>query len=70
MTKATIRELQKGVKDDTCYLTQEILNLCTFVEHELQAMRAEVEEIRTEWASYRNSPTISLGATTITMTAI
>ncbi|TXG63963.1 hypothetical protein EZV62_010957 [Acer yangbiense] len=47
-TKATLREFRKGVKEDTCFLTQEIRNLYTFVEHELRAIRAEVEEIRTE----------------------
>ncbi|KAK0593409.1 hypothetical protein LWI29_036238 [Acer saccharum] len=67
-TKATIREFQKGVKEDACFLTQELRNLCTFVEHELRAIRAEVDEIRTEWASHRNSPSTSLGATTSTNT--
>jgi hypothetical protein len=46
----------------------EIRNLRTFVEHELRAIRAEVEEIRTEWASHRNSPSVSFGATTSTNT--
>ncbi|KAK0574684.1 hypothetical protein LWI29_027341 [Acer saccharum] len=67
-TKATIREFQKGVKEDACFLTQELRNLRTFVEHELRAIRAEVDEIRTEWASHRNSPSVSLGATTSTNT--
>ncbi|TXG51330.1 hypothetical protein EZV62_023854 [Acer yangbiense] len=67
-TKAMLREFRKGVNEDTCFLTQEFRNLRTFVEHELRAIRAEVEEIRTEWTSYRNSPTVSFGATTSTNT--
>ncbi|TXG53264.1 hypothetical protein EZV62_022433 [Acer yangbiense] len=67
-TKATIREFQKGVKEDACFLTQEVRNLRTFVENELRAIREEVEEIHTEWASHRNSPSTSLGATTSTNT--
>ena len=67
-TKATIREFHKGVKEDVCFLTQEIRNFRTFVEHELRAIRAEVEEVRAEWASHRNSPPVSFGATTSTNT--
>ncbi|TXG66412.1 hypothetical protein EZV62_007687 [Acer yangbiense] len=67
-TKSMIREFQKGFKEDLCFLTQEVRNLRTFVEHELRAVRAEVEEVHTEWASYRNSPSVSLGATTSTNT--
>ncbi|TXG68578.1 hypothetical protein EZV62_003513 [Acer yangbiense] len=65
-TKSVIREFQKSFKEDLCFLTQELLNLRTFVEHELRATRAEVDEIRIEWASHRNSPSVSFGATTST----
>ena len=66
--KSMIRDFQNGFKKDRCFLTQEIRNLRTFVEHELRAVCAEVEEVRTEWASYWNSPTINLSATTSTNT--
>ena len=57
--KSMLRESQKGVKEDTCVL---IRNLRTFVEISLRAIRVRVDEVRVEWASYRNSPTVSLGA--------
>lgn len=40
----------------------------TFVEHELRAMRAEVDDVRTEWASHKTSPTAGFGATSSTST--
>ena len=67
-TKSTIREFQKGFKEDVCFLTQEFRNLRTFVEHELRAMRAEVDDVRTEWASHKTSPTAGFGATSSTST--
>ncbi|KAK0578590.1 hypothetical protein LWI29_012915 [Acer saccharum] len=67
-TKSVIRKFQKGFKEDLCFLTQELRNLRTFVEHELRAIRAEVDEIRTKWASHRNSPTVAYGATSSTST--
>ncbi|KAK0594587.1 hypothetical protein LWI29_037966 [Acer saccharum] len=67
-TKSTIRETQKGFKEDVCFLTQEFRNFRTFVEHELRALRTEVEEVRTEWASYKSNPTVAYGATSSTST--
>ncbi|KAK0606869.1 hypothetical protein LWI29_005470 [Acer saccharum] len=67
-TKSTIRETQKGFKEDVCFLTQEFRNFRTFVENELRALRTEVEEVRTEWASYKSSPTVAYGATSSTST--
>ncbi|TXG71332.1 hypothetical protein EZV62_006267 [Acer yangbiense] len=67
-TKSTIRESQKGFKEDVCFLTQEFRNFRTFVEHELRALRTEVEEVRPEWASYKSSPTVAYGATSSTST--
>ncbi|TXG69042.1 hypothetical protein EZV62_003977 [Acer yangbiense] len=46
-TKSTIRKSQKGFKEDVCFLTQEFHNFRTFVEHELRALRMEVEDVRT-----------------------
>ncbi|TXG51782.1 hypothetical protein EZV62_024306 [Acer yangbiense] len=34
----------------------------------MRAVRAEVEEVRTKWASYRNSPSVNFGTTTSTNT--
>ncbi|KAK0597588.1 hypothetical protein LWI29_026747 [Acer saccharum] len=71
ITKAansTIRKFQKGFKEDVCFLTQEFRNLRTFVEHELQAVHAEVDDVCTEWDSYKSSPTVGFGATSSTST--
>ncbi|TXG58432.1 hypothetical protein EZV62_016261 [Acer yangbiense] len=67
-TKSMIREFQKGFKENICFLTQELRNLRTFVEHVLRAVHVEVEEVRTEWASYQSSQTVGVGATTSTNT--
>ncbi|TXG67082.1 hypothetical protein EZV62_008357 [Acer yangbiense] len=65
-TKSTIREFQKGFKEDMCFLTQEFRNLRTFVEHELWAIRAKVDDVCTKWASYTSNQTVGFGATSST----
>ncbi|KAK3184780.1 hypothetical protein Dsin_032066 [Dipteronia sinensis] len=64
--KAMLREFQMGIKEDLYLLTQEVLNNRTFVEQKFWNIQAEMDEVRTEWASYHNNRTVNFGAITST----
>ncbi|KAH9670137.1 Endonuclease [Citrus sinensis] len=61
-TKALMQDQADSLQGEFRAFHDELLNLRTFVQNELRAVRAEVDEVRSDWAWHKRTLTLSPAA--------